>query len=498
MIITYINHLLDYGISNKLIDEYDRQYVFNRLLELFKIDDPKNAEYAPSNVKPVLSTILEFMTAYATDKKLISDSQASKELFDTKIMAVLTPFPSNVISKFNKLYEISPKHATDYFYGFCKVCNYIRVDRIEKDIKWQTFTEYGNIDITINLSKPEKDPRDIAAQKNAVSSSYPKCLLCIENEGYSGRINHPARQNLRLIPLKLNNEAWSFQYSPYVYYNEHCIVLNNLHIPMKIDENTFVKLLEFVDIFPHYFIGSNADLPIVGGSILSHDHFQGGNYEFAMAKAPIEDCFKIKRFEDVEFGIVKWPMSVIRLRHAKKERLIDIASFILNRWRNYTDKEVFIIAHTDAPHNTITPIARKKDDLFELDLVLRNNITTEEHTLGVYHPHSQYHHIKKENIGLIEVMGLAVLPSRLKTELEIIKNILLKKAEYCSEIAHHNDWIASIMDKYKDINNENIDLIIQDEIGKIFTSILANAGVFKRDDKGRKAFVRFIESLSLE
>lgn len=498
MIITYINHLLDYGISNKLIYEYDRRYVFNRLLELFEITDPEKADYVLSNTPPTIANILEFMSTYAINKKLISDSQASKELFDTKIMAVLTPFPSSVISKFNKLYETSPKHATDYFYEFCKVCNYIRVDRIEKDIKWQTFTEYGNIDITINLSKPEKDPRDIAAQKNVISSSYPKCLLCIENEGYSGRINHPARQNLRLIPLMLNNEAWSFQYSPYVYYNEHCIVLNNLHIPMKIDENTFVKLLEFVDIFPHYFIGSNADLPIVGGSILSHDHFQGGNYEFAMAKAHIEEYFKIERFEDVEFGIVKWPMSVIRLRHTKKERLVEIASFILNRWRNYTDNEVFIIAHTDAPHNTITPIARKKGDFFELDLVLRNNITTDEHPLGVYHPHNQYHHIKKENIGLIEVMGLAVLPSRLKTELEIIKNILLKKVDYCSEIAHHNDWIVSIMDKYKDITNENIDLIIQDEIGKIFTSILANAGVFKRDDNGRKAFVKFIESLSLE
>lgn len=498
MIITYINHLLDYGISNKLIDEYDRLYAFNRLLELFEITDPENAEYTPLDIELTLSNILEFMTTYATDKKLISDSQASKELFDTKIMATLTPFPSSVISKFNKLYQISPKHATDYFYEFCKVCNYIRVDRIEKDIKWQTFTEYGNIDITINLSKPEKDPRDIAAQKNAVSSSYPKCLLCIENEGYSGRINHPARQNLRLIPLKLNNEAWSFQYSPYVYYNEHCIVLNNLHIPMKIDENTFVKLLEFVDMFPHYFIGSNADLPIVGGSILSHDHFQGGNYEFAMAKAPIEEYFKIKCFEDVELGILKWPMSVIRLRHTKKERLVELASFILEHWRNYTDKEVFIISHTNSPHNTITPIARKKGDFFELDLVLRNNITTDEHPLGVYHPHSQYHHIKKENIGLIEVMGLAVLPSRLKTELEIIKNILLKKADYCSEIAHHNDWIASIMDKYKDINNENIDLIIQDEIGDIFTSILTNAGVFKRDYKGRKAFVKFINFCGTE
>lgn len=496
MIITYINHLIDYGIEKKLIHYYDRQYIFNRLLELFEIADPTTIECKNLNYVPKLDEILEFMLSYAVSNKFIKDdSITSKDLFDTKIMAILTPIPSTIIAEFNQLYNISPKKATDYFYELCKSCNYIRVDRIDKDMKWQTQTEYGVIDITVNLSKPEKDPRDIAAQKNSVSSSYPQCLLCIENEGYCGRLNHPARQNLRLLPLKLNNEAWSFQYSPYVYYNEHCIVLNNLHIPMKINKNTFVKLLEFVDIFPHYFIGSNADLPIVGGSILSHDHFQGGNYEFAMAKAPIESYFKIPHFEDVALGIVKWPMSVIRLRHTKKEKLINLASFILDRWRTYTDKDSFIFSYTDAPHNTITPIARKKGDFFELDLVLRNNITTKEHPLGVYHPHAKYHHIKKENIGLIEVMGLAVLPSRLKNELDIIKNVLLNKINIPVEIKVHSDWIESIMATYNTINDENIDSILQNEIGNIFLAILSDAGVFKRDENGRKSFAKFINSL---
>lgn len=496
MIITYINHLIDYGIEKKLIHYYDRQYIFNRLLELFEIADPTTIECKNLNYVPKLDEILEFMLSYAVSNKFIKDdSITSKDLFDTKIMAILTPIPSTIIAEFNQLYNISPKKATDYFYELCKSCNYIRVDRIDKDMKWQTQTEYGVIDITVNLSKPEKDPRDIAAQKNSVSSSYPQCLLCIENEGYRGRLNHPARQNLRLLPLKLNNEAWSFQYSPYVYYNEHCIVLNNLHIPMKINKNTFVKLLEFVDIFPHYFIGSNADLPIVGGSILSHDHFQGGNYEFAMAKAPIESYFKIPHFEDVALGIVKWPMSVIRLRHTKKEKLINLASFILDRWRTYTDKDSFIFSYTDAPHNTITPIARKKGDFFELDLVLRNNITTKEHPLGVYHPHAKYHHIKKENIGLIEVMGLAVLPSRLKNELDIIKNVLLNKINIPVEIKVHSDWIESIMATYNTITDENIDSILQNEIGNIFLAILSDAGVFKRDENGRKSFDKFINSL---
>lgn len=499
MILRYINTFIDYGINKNLISVYDRQYVFNQLINIFDISDPSDIEYAPiENLE--LHDILEFMLDYALKNELIPNSSITqKDLFDTKIMAIITPYPGEVILKFNSLYGNSPIAATDFFYNLCFSCNYIRHDRISKDLKWKTATEFGDIDITINLSKPEKDPNDIIAQRNAPSSGYPKCLLCIENEGYFGRINHPARQNLRLIPLKLNNESWSFQYSPYVYYNEHCIVLNNNHIPMKINQDTFIKLLEFVDMFPHYFVGSNADLPIVGGSILSHDHFQGGRYEFAMTKAPIEKCFKINNFEDVEVGILKWPMSVIRLRHKNASRLVDLSTLILDKWRNYTDSYASIFAYTnDIPHNTITPIARKKDDYFEMDLVLRNNITTKEHPLGLYHPHNEYHHIKKENIGLIEVMGLAVLPSRLKEELKLVELILLKTANILDfpEIAHHSDWISSLMDKYTSFEKSNIESILQYEIGNIFINILSDAGVFKRGSKGREAFERFMHALN--
>ncbi|MGL5255580.1 MAG: UDP-glucose--hexose-1-phosphate uridylyltransferase [Proteocatella sp.] len=499
MILNYINAFIDYGISEKLISVYDRQYVFNQLINMFDIKDPSNMEYALfENVE--LHNILEFMLDYASENGLISDNSITqKDLFDTKIMATITPYPGEVIAQFKSLYSESPISATDFFYNLCFSCNYIRRDRIAKDLKWKTSTEFGDIDITINLSKPEKDPRDIIAQRNAPSSSYPKCLLCIENEGYHGRINHPARQNLRLIPITLHNEAWSFQYSPYVYYNEHCIILNNNHIPMKISNSTFTKLLEFVDMFPHYFVGSNADLPIVGGSILSHDHFQGGRYDFAMTKAPIEKYFKIVNFEDVEIGILKWPMSVIRLRHKNATKIVELSSLILEKWRKYTDSYASIFAYTnDIPHNTITPIARKKDDYFEMDLVLRNNITTKEHPLGLYHPHDEYHHIKKENIGLIEVMGLAVLPSRLKEELKLVELILLKKADISDfpEISHHSDWISSLIDKYSKLDELNVESILQYEIGNIFINILSDAGVFKRGSKGQEAFERFIHALN--
>ena len=413
-------------------------------------------------------------------------------------MGLLVARPSEVIRKFNELYEKSPKEATDFYYKMSQDTDYIRRYRIKKDKKWIAATEYGDLDITINLSKPEKDPKAIAAAKNAKQSGYPKCLLCMENEGYAGRLNHPARQNHRIIPVTIQDKKWGFQYSPYVYYNEHCIVFNSEHIPMKIEHDTFCKLFDFVKQFPHYFVGSNADLPIVGGSILSHDHFQGGHYEFAMAKAPVEKEFVIKGFEDVKAGIVKWPMSVIRISGKDTERLIALADKILENWRGYTDEDAFIYAVTDGePHNTITPIARKRGEEFELDLVLRNNITTEEHPLGVYHPHAKLHHIKKENIGLIEVMGLAVLPARLKGEMEELEKAILegKNLREDEVLEKHADWVDEFLLNYADVNSENITEIIQKEIGIVFMQVLEDAGVYKRTEEGRKAFERFINSL---
>ncbi|WP_455717538.1 UDP-glucose--hexose-1-phosphate uridylyltransferase, partial [Anaerosporobacter sp.] len=392
----------------------------------------------------------------------------------------------------------SPETATNFFYKLSQDSDYIRRYRIEKDVKWVTSTEYGNLDITINLSKPEKDPKAIAAAKLMKQSGYPKCLLCVENEGYAGRVNHPARQNHRIIPIVINDQKWGFQYSPYVYYNEHCIVFNGDHTPMKIEKNTYVKLFDFVKQFPHYFVGSNADLPIVGGSILSHDHFQGGHYQFAMADAPVEETFVIKGYEDVEVGIVKWPMSVIRLRCKDETRLVDLGDHILTTWRGYTDEAAFIFANTNGePHNTITPIARKHGEVFELDLVLRNNITTEEHPLGVYHPHAELHHIKKENIGLIEVMGLAVLPARLKTEMEMLEAAILAKADLTKDetLAKHADWATEVINKHPEINKDTIHDIIQQEIGLVFVKVLEHAGVFKRDEAGKEAFIRFIHTL---
>lgn len=508
MISKYINQLVNYALKSNLLDEADKTFVTNRLMELFEIDEPDFcSECEPgceeiSEPSPSLSEILDAMLDYGVQKKLITnDTIVNRDLFDTKIMGLVTPNPSTVISKFNELYKTSPKAATDYFYKFSKDNNYIRRDRIKKDIQWKTGTEYGEMDITINLSKPEKDPRDIAAEKNAKQSGYPKCLLCMENEGYRGRINHPARQNHRIIPVTINSHNWGFQYSPYVYYNEHCIVLSSEHSPMKIDGDTFVKLFDFVKIFPHYFVGSNADLPIVGGSILSHDHFQGGNYEFAMATAKTENQFKVKDFEDVDCGIVKWPMSVIRLRHKETEPLIALSKHILKSWRAYSDPEAFIFAFTgDTPHNTITPIARKKGEFFEIDLVLRNNITTQEHPMGVYHPHKEFHNIKKENIGLIEVMGLAVLPSRLVEEIKLLSEAILKNEDISKneKISHHSHWANSVVQRHPNIDQDTIDKILREEIGKTFAEILSHAGVFKRTKEGSKAFNRFIKSLGMK
>lgn len=491
-----IKKLVDYGISTGLVPECERIYTTNQLLSLFKEDNYEEpvGEYLNTQLEDVLRNLLD----EAVKRGLIEDTITDRDLFDTKIMNCLMPRPSQVQDKFWSLYKKSPEEATDYFYKLSQDSDYIRRYRIVKDKKWKVDSDYGKIDITINLSKPEKDPKAIAAAKNAKASSYPKCALCMENEGYAGRANHPARDNHRIIPIKVNNNKWGFQYSPYVYYNEHCIVFNGEHTPMKIDRSAFIKLFDFVKQFPHYFLGSNADLPIVGGSILSHDHFQGGHYTFAMEEAPIEKPITIKGFEDVEAGIVKWPLSVIRIRNKDEQRLVDLAEYILNKWRGYTDEEAFIFAETDGePHNTITPIARKKNGIFELDLTLRNNITTEEHPLGVYHPHSQWHHIKKENIGLIEVMGLAVLPSRLKEELELIEEYILegKDIRSCEKIEKHADWVEEFVKEYDDINKDNVTDIIQNEVGKVFVHVLEDAGVYKCTEEGREAFMRFINSL---
>ena len=494
-----IRKLLAYGALTGLVPKEDEVYTVNRLLELFGEEEIEDAKESVQVSEADLEDILGRMLDYAYEVGLIEENGVVyRDLFDTKIMSTLLPRPSEVIRRFYAFYKESPQKATDFYYKFSCDSDYIRRYRIKKDMKWTVPTEYGNLDITINLSKPEKDPKAIAAAKNAKSSAYPKCLLCRENEGYAGRLNHPARQNHRIIPVTIQSEEWGFQYSPYVYYNEHCIVFNGQHVPMKIEHNTFCKLFDFVKQFPHYFVGSNADLPIVGGSILSHDHFQGGHYEFAMAKAPVERSFNVREFEDVEAGIVKWPMSVIRLRAADTDRIIALADVILDKWRAYTDEASFIFAETDGePHNTITPIARKRNDRYELDLVLRNNITTKEHPLGVYHPHANLHHIKKENIGLIEVMGLAVLPARLKKEMEQLKEAILAGRDLRSdeELAKHADWADEFIGKYDKIDGSNIDEIVEKEIGLVFMQVLSDAGVYKRTMQGQEAFDRFIKTL---
>ncbi len=499
MIQEEIRKLTAYGVLTGLVPKEDEIYTVNRLLELFGEEEIEDAKEPVQVSEAELEDILGRMLDYAYEAGLMEENGVVyRDLFDTKIMSTLLPRPSEVIRRFYALYKESPQKATDFYYKFSCDSDYIRRYRIKKDMKWTAPTEYGNLDITINLSKPEKDPKAIAAAKNAKSSAYPKCLLCRENEGYAGRLNHPARQNHRIIPVTIQGEEWGFQYSPYVYYNEHCIVFNGQHVPMKIEHNTFCKLFDFVKQFPHYFVGSNADLPIVGGSILSHDHFQGGHYEFAMAKAPVERSFKVREFEDVEAGIVKWPMSVIRLCAEDADRIIALADVVLDKWRTYTDEAAFIFAETDGePHNTITPIARKRNDRYELDLVLRNNITTKEHPLGVYHPHANLHHIKKENIGLIEVMGLAVLPARLKKEMEQLKEAILAGRDLRSdeELAKHADWADEFLGKYDKIDGSNIDEIVEKEIGLVFMQVLSDAGVYKRTMQGQEAFDRFIKTL---
>lgn len=497
MINTYIAALAAYGLKTGLITADDRIFAINSILAALGLDDYEEPENIPDmELEEILKGLLDF----ACSKNIIPDSIAYRDLFDTKLMACLTPRPSEVIAKFKADYAVSPVTATDNYYKLSRDTDYIRRYRIAKDIKWKTETEYGELDITINLSKPEKDPKAIAAAKNAKQSGYPKCLLCPENVGYAGRLNHPARQNHRIIPVDICGEPWGFQYSPYVYYNEHCILFNTKHTPMVIDKKAFEKLFDFVSKFPHYFIGSNADLPIVGGSILSHEHFQGGNYTFAMAKANIEKEYKIKGFEDVTVGRVKWPMSVIRLRSADTGRLVELADIILTKWRGYTDEAAFIFAETDGePHNTITPIARRNGDMYELDLVLRNNITTEEHPLGVYHPHAELHHIKKENIGLIEVMGLAVLPARLKNEMQQLADVLVTKGVSAVRsdpvLEKHADWAEEFCSR-RTVNADSVHEVIRDEIGKVFAKVLEHAGVYKRTPEGEAAFDRFVEYLN--
>ncbi|MBP3819372.1 MAG: UDP-glucose--hexose-1-phosphate uridylyltransferase [Butyrivibrio sp.] len=505
-----INNLVAYALKQGLIEKEDVIYAINSILIDLGIDA---ADYEAADIEALakelpadeiekgtfLENVLKVLDDYAAANGLLeNDSVVYRDLFDTKLMGELTDRPSNIIKKFNEKLAESPEAATNFYYEFSKNTDYIRRYRISKDMKWIAPTEYGDLDITINLSKPEKDPKAIAAARNAKQSGYPKCQLCWENEGYSGRVDHPARENHRIIPVTIQNSKWGFQYSPYVYYNEHCIVFNSKHIPMKIEHDTFCKLFDFVKQFPHYFVGSNADLPIVGGSILSHDHFQGGHYTFAMAKAPVERTFTVKGFEDVKAGIVKWPMSVIRISAPDVNRVIALADVILNKWRGYTDEAAFIYAETDGtPHNTITPIARKRGEDFELDLVLRNNITTDEHPLGVYHPHAELHHIKKENIGLIEVMGLAVLPARLKKEMADLKEAILSGKDIRKDevLEKHADWVDAFSKKYDHIDETNIDDIIQNEIGEVFMHVLEDAGVYKRTPEGQEAFDRFVRTL---
>ena len=490
-----IKQLTDYAVRKKLICEEDRAYVINCLLSTLGMGEYVDEAYEG---EPSLEEILTDLCDYAAENGLLeSNSVVYRDLFDTKLMGTLTPRPSEVIRTFTALYALSPKAATDYFYKLCLDCDYIRTYRVAKDMKWVYGGSYGDLDITINLSKPEKDPRAIAAAKLLPQSSYPKCLLCHECEGFAGNAGKPARQTLRQIPTTLAGKKWYLQYSPYVYYNEHCIVLSAEHTPMQIETNTFARLLDFVAQYPHYFIGSNADLPIVGGSILSHDHMQGGNYTFAMAKAPIETGIKFAFFDDVEAGIVKWPMSVIRLRSANKQSLVTLADKILVAWRKYTDEDAFVFANTNGePHNTITPIARMRDNKYELDLVLRNNITTEEHPLGVYHPHADVHNIKKENIGLIEVMGLAVLPARLKEEIAVMCEFINSGKDFAEDerIEKHKAWFERFKDNYT-FTPENTEDILKEEIGKTFQRVLEDAGVYKNTESGRNAFLRFIATI---
>ena len=491
-----IRELVDYACREEILDARDRTYATNALMAALHVDDYNDSGYAAKE-RP-LAEILADLLDFAAAKGLTGgDTVVYRDLFDTKLMGCVTPAPSAVIDRFHALFRVSPEAATDWFYHLCRASNYIRTDRVSRDLKWVAKSPYGDIDITVNLSKPEKDPKAIAAAKLLPAKSYPKCLLCRENEGYAGTLSSPARENLRLIPLTMGGAEWFMQYSPYVYYNEHCIVLSGAHTPMKIDRGTFERQLDFVEQLPHYFLGSNADLPIVGGSILSHDHMQGGHYTFAMAKAPVETPFTFAGFEDISAGIVRWPMSVLRLSGSDKVRLADLAEKILTAWRAYSDESAFVFAETNGePHNTITPIARMRDGKFELDLVLRNNITTEEHPLGVFHPHAELHNIKKENIGLIEVMGLAVLPARLKSEMEEMKKAILSGTDFAAveAIAKHKAWFLSFAGNYT-FTEENTEEILKKEIGNTFVRVLTDAGVFKRNEAGQAAFLRFLATV---
>ena len=497
MIDEAVDKLACYAQRTGLVDPCERIWAVNAILEALKLDSYTQPTGSPEGEIDLPAVLEELMDDAHARGVLPEDSVVYRDLFDTMLMGRLTPRPAQVIGRFRALYAESPERATDWYYRFSQDTNYIRRDRIAKDVKWVAPTEYGELDITINLSKPEKDPKAIAAARNLPASAYPRGQLCAENEGYAGRVNHPARGNHRMIPITINGSPWFLQYSPYVYYNEHCICLNREHVPMRIDRACFAKLLDFVRQFPHYFVGSNADLPIVGGSILAHDHFQGGHYTFAMEKAPVETQVCIRGYEDVETGIVKWPMSVLRLSHEDPARLVDVADRILKSWRVYSDEAVFLFAETEGePHNTITPIARRRGSRYELDLVLRNNITTPEHPLGVYHPHAELHHIKKENIGLIEVMGLAVLPARLKEELSVLAEALAEGADLRADArtAKHADWAEAFRGKY-DITAENALDIVKKETGLVFAQVLEHAGVYKRTAEGRAAFLRFVEQI---
>ena len=492
---TYIDSLVAYAMNTGLAEPVDHQVLTNRLLDLLHREDyTPSDELLSEDLEEILSGILD----YACEQGLCEDNITARDIFDTRIMGALTPMPREVIRCFREKYAVSPQEATDWYYTFSCDTDYIRRYRIAKDLRWTYESEYGDLDITINLSKPEKDPKAIAAAKNAPQSGYPKCQLCKENEGYAGRLNHPARANHRIIPITIAGSEWYLQYSPYVYYNEHCIVFNGQHVPMKIDQAAFDKLLDFVTAFPHYFVGSNADLPIVGGSILSHEHFQGGHYTFAMEKAPVETPVYFAGFEDVQAGLVKWPMSVIRLDGEDPKRLSQLAEKILNAWRSYSDEKCGIVAFSGGePHNTITPIARRRGSLYELDLVLRCNITTEEHPLGVFHPHADKHHIKKENIGLIEVMGLAVLPSRLKSELTDLAEKIISGADLRGDPiqSKHADWVEELKKRYI-FTEENAMATLMQETGRVFTQVLEDAGVYKRTPEGKAAFLRFVEAVN--
>ena len=485
----YLTALVEYGLKTGLIQDCDRTYIVNQLLMTMGLDSYEE-EAAPSME---LEDILAGLLSDAVSRGVIEDNITAKDLFDTKLMGVLTPLPREVRAMFAALYAEDPQKATDWYYTLSQDTDYIRRYRIKKDLRWKTATEYGDLDITINLSKPEKDPKAIAAAKAAPQSGYPKCQLCPENEGYAGRMNHPARENHRIVPITVAGANWYLQYSPYVYYNEHCIVFNAKHTPMVIDKSAFSKLLDFVTLFPHYFVGSNADLPIVGGSILSHEHFQGGHYSFPMELSPVEREIRFAGYEDIKAGIVKWPMSVIRLDGADKARLADLADKILRAWRGYTDADAFIFAETDGvPHSTITPIARRRGSDYELDLVLRNNITTKEHPLGVYHPHAELHHIKKENIGLIEVMGLAVLPARLKGELQGLEEAILAGKPLTGDLEKHAAWVEELKTRHT-FTPENTTAILREEVGKVFAKVLEHAGVYGRNEAGQAAFLKFID-----